>query len=190
MKSEDKMYMAFFESKAKKLYYSQLKDLTKLSHSSLQNTLKRFVTQNILLEDKQKAHVFYEIKQTRLFALKYSEIALRKFANLNRRVRIPLENFLQEIPQNIYSIVLFGSASRGEEQNESDIDILVVSDTKLDLETAKKHANSISHYPLSVFECTMKEFLEAKDPVILQSRKTGFPLKGEQYFYEAMLNEY
>lgn len=190
MKSEDKIYVAFFESKMRKLYYSQLKELTKLSHSSLQNTLKRFVTQNILLEDKQKAHVFYEIKDTKLFSLKYSEIALGKFTNLHRRVRIPLENFLQGIPQNIYSVILFGSASRGEEQKESDIDILVVSDTKYDLENPKKIANTMSHYPLNIFECSVDDFLKAKDPIILQSQKTGFPIKGEQNFYEVLLDGY
>jgi predicted nucleotidyltransferase len=97
---------------------------------------------------------------------------------------------LKNISPEIYTIVLFGSASRKEENKESDIDLLIVSDKKLNLEKNKEQAELTSKHPLSIFQTTIKQFIENKDDIIIQARKTGFPIYKEQNFYEVILNEY
>ena len=190
MKAENKVYQAFFELKEPKLYYNQIKEYTKLSHSSLQNILEKLIKNAVIEEEKTKSNTFYKIKNKKLFGLQFSEIAINTFQNLNRGVRIPLNNFLKDIPKEVYTIILFGSASRKEERKDSDIDLLVVSDNKLDLSKNKKEGEVISQHPISIFQCTIKEFVENKDDVILQARKTGFPIYKEQNFYEVSLDGY
>ena len=190
MKAEDKVYKAFFESEEPKLYYNQIKEQTNLSHSSLQNALEKLKKANILSEEKTKANTFYIIKNKKLIALKFSEIAMQKYQDLNRNVRIPLNNFLKDLPKAIYTIILFGSASRKEERKGSDIDILVVSDQPINLDDNKKNAEATSNYPLSIFQCTITNFQENKDHVVIQARKTGFPIYKEQNFYEVILDGY
>ncbi len=190
MKAEDKIYKAFFESKEPKLYYNQIKEQTNLSHSSLQNALEKLKKEKILDEEKTKSNTFYKIKNKKLIALKFSELAIQKFQDLNRGVRIPLNNFLKDVPKSIYTIILFGSASKKEEQKKSDIDILIVSNKSLNLDDTKKNAEAISNYPLSIFQCTVNDLLKNKDHVIIQARKTGFPIYKEQNFYEVILDEY
>ena len=190
MKAEEKVYRAFFDLKEPKLYYNQIKEQANLSHSSLQNTLEKLKKANILSEEKTKANTFYKIKDKKLFTLKFSEIAIQKFNELNRGVRIPLNNFLKELPKEIYTIVLFGSASRKEERKESDIDMLIVSDKSVNFETNKKNAEAISNFHLSIFQCKIKDLIENKDHVIIQARKTGFPIYKEQNFYEVILDGY
>src|SRR3989344_5474239 len=131
MKPEDKIYNAYLGSKKNTLYFNEIKELSKLSDSSLTNTLNKLVKNSILAQEKTKSNTFYKINSKKLFALKFSEIAVQKFNNLNIAVKNPLKNFLKNIPKDIYTIVLFGSASRKEEQKESDIDILVVADIKI-----------------------------------------------------------
>jgi predicted nucleotidyltransferase len=187
MKPEDKVYQAYFELQEKTLYYNQIKECTKLSHSSLQNTLGKFVKERILALEKTKQNSFYIMANKKLFALKFSEIAVRKFNQLNIGVKNPLKHFLEGLPKGIFTIVIFGSASRKEETTKSDIDLLVVSDKKLDLKANKRNAEVASKYPLSIFEATISQFMESKDDVIRQARKTGFPIHKEQNYYEAML---
>src|SRR3989338_5827843 len=115
MKPEDKIYKAYFESKKNSLYFNEIKELSKLSDSSLTNTLNRLIKNNTLIQEKTKSNTFYKIKDKKLFALKFSEIAIQKFSELNTGIKIPLRNFLKDIPQEIYTLVLFGSASRKEE---------------------------------------------------------------------------
>ena len=190
MNAEQKICKAFFEEREKKLYYSQLKELTILSHSSLQNILQKLVNGGVLIEEKTKSNKFYSIKNKKLMSLKFSELALEKFKELNLGVRVPLMNFLENIPKEIYCIILFGSASRKEETEKSDIDLLIISNKKTNIENNKKAGDLISRYPLSIFECNVKDFIKNQDDIIIQSIKTGFPIYKEQNFYEAILDEY
>ncbi len=190
MNAEEKVYQAFFDLKEPKLYYNQIKEQANLSHSSLQNTLKKLKKANILSEEKTKSNTFYKINNKKLFALKFSEIAIQKFNRLNVNVKVPLKNFLKNLPEEIYTIILFGSASRKEETKDSDIDLLIVSNKKIDLTRNKKDAEITSNYPISLFNATITQFKENKDHVIIQARNTGFPIYKEQNFYEVILDGY
>ncbi len=190
MKPEDKVYRAYFESKKDNLYFNEIKALSKLSDSSLTSTLGKLVKGGILNQEKTKSNTFYKIKNKKIFSLKFSEIAIDKFDNLNVGIKVPLRNFLKNISKQVYIIVLFGSASRKEEQKSSDIDLLIVSDKKVNLIDNKKEAELTSKYPISVFQSSIKQFEQNRDDIIIQARKTGFPIYKEQNFYEVTLNEY
>ena len=116
MKAEEKIYRAFFELKQPKLYYNQIKDQTELSHSSLQNALEKLKKPGILAEEKTKSNTFYRIKDKKIVSLKFSEIAINKFNRLNHNIKTPLNNFLKNLPESVFTIILFGSASIGEER--------------------------------------------------------------------------
>ena len=189
MKAEDKIYQAYFKLKENRLYYNQIKENTKLSHSSLQNVLDRLIKSKILIQEKTKSNTFYKIKNKKLFALKFSEIAINKFNNLNLGIRSPLRNFIKEIPQTVFTIVLFGSSSIKKEEPGSDIDLLIVTSNKQNFEDLKKSINAVSNHPLSTFQCNIDQFIENKDHIIIQARKKGFPIFKENNFYEVMLNE-
>ena len=190
MNAEQAIYEAYFNLKQSKLYFSQLKEYTNLSHSSLQNTLDRMIKNNILKREKTKSNTFYKIKNKKIFALRFSEIAINKFESLNKGVRIPLRNFLKDIPLEIFTIVLFGSASRKQEHEGSDIDILVVSKDELNLIKNKKEGELVSNYPINIFQTNIADFINDNDEIIIQAKKTGFPIYKEQSFYEVVLNEY
>lgn len=190
METKDKVYQAFYESQKDTLYFNQLKELTKLSNSSLQNILRKMTKQKILEIEKTKSNTFYKIKNKKIFSLKFCEIAIEKFNSLNVNVKNPLINFIKNLPLDIYTIILFGSASRKKEKEESDIDLLIVSNKKIDLSKNKKQAELTSLYPVSLFQTTPEDFIKNKDPVIIQARKTGFPIYREQNFFEVILNEY
>ena len=190
LKPEDKVYHAYFESKKNSLYFNEIKELSQLSDSSLTNTLTKLVRNNTLNQEKTKSNTFYKVKDKKLFALKFSEIAMQKFNRLNLGVKVPLRNFLKNIPTETYTIIIFGSTSRKEEQNRSDIDLLIVANKKIDLTENKKEAEITSKYPFSLFQTTTDQFIKNKDDLIMQARKTGFPIHKEQNFYEVILNEY
>lgn len=190
MKAEEKIYEAYLKSKESRLYFNQLKELTKLSNSSLQNSLDKLTKNKILLIEKKTSNTFYRIKNKKFFSLKFSEIALEKFEKLNIEIKAPLKNFIEQISKDVLTIVLFGSSSRNEQKEGSDIDLLIVSDSKESFDNIKKEVNNTSNYPISIFKCSVKQFYENKDHVIIQARKTGLPIHKEQNFYEAILDEY
>jgi predicted nucleotidyltransferase len=190
MKPEEKIYKAYFESKKPSLYFNELKELSKLSDSSLSNTLNKLVASSILTQEKTKSNTFYKMKDKKLFALKFSEIAMQKFNNLNLNIKIPLKNFLKNIPKDTYTIILFGSTSRKDESKDSDIDLLIISNKQANLINNKIEAEISSKYPISLFQSKLQNFIENKDDIIIQARKTGFPIYKEQNFYEVILDGY
>ena len=190
MEAEKKVYHAFLKTKESRLYYNQIKEHTGLSHSSLQNVLEKLKKKNIINEEKTKANTFYKIKDKKIFNLRFSEIAIQKFNKLNPNVKTPLKHFLKNLSENIYTIILFGSSSRKEENKHSDIDLLIVSNKKIDLSKNKKKAEITSKHPISIFQSTITQFKKNTDDIIIQARKTGFPIHKEQNFYEAILDEY
>ena len=97
---------------------------------------------------------------------------------------------MKNIPQEIHTIVLFGSASRKEEQKESDIDLLIIANKKTDVTNNKKEAEITSKHPISIFQATIDQFTENRDDIVIQARKTGFPIYKEQNFYEVVLDGY
>jgi predicted nucleotidyltransferase len=189
MDAKYKIFKVFYELKEKKTYYNQIKEHSNLSHSSLQNGLKKLILKNILNENKTKSNVFYSLKNKKIAELEFSKIAIDEFENLNVDVKNPLRHFLENLPKNIFTIILFGSIVRKEERENSDIDLLIVSFDKVDLKTNIESAELTSRYPLSLFYCDVEEFVENKDPIIIQAKKTGFPIYREQNFYEVFLDE-
>jgi predicted nucleotidyltransferase len=191
MSTENKIYNSYLNMNKNQLYFRELQELTNSSSSSIQNSLNKLVKSKILEKNKTKSNTFYKIKNKKIFSLKFSEIAYNKFQNLNIGVKIPLSNFISKIPNNIYTVILFGSTSKKEETNKSDIDILIVSNNEynFNFEKLKKEINISSNYPISIFKCNINEFNENKDQIIIQARKTGFPIYHEQNFYEVILSE-
>jgi predicted nucleotidyltransferase len=190
MRPEEKVYQAYFETKKQSLYFNEIKEKTQLSDSSLWNILKKLTSYKILTKTKTKSNTFYEIKNKKIISLKFAEIAIKKFENLNTGVKIPLKEFIKKCPKDIQTIVLFGSASKKQEKKGSDIDLLIVSNQKKELEKIQKEINAISNYYISIFEISHEEFIRNEDHVVVQAKKTGIPIMNEQLFYEVQLNEH
>ncbi|MBP2144082.1 putative nucleotidyltransferase [Methanococcus voltae] len=217
MKAVDKIYWAYYNQKSGHVgfekdqlhYFSELRELTGLSHSSLQNSLSKMEKDGFIEKIKEKSNTYYKLTNNKFNYLKFIGFDINKFENLNRNVKMPLKRFMEECPKNIDFIILFGSASRGEEQRNSDIDLLVVlSSFKNDelqklydeemrslIEKAKRKANSKSLYPLSIFYTDYDNYIKYTnldgtagryvnvDYVLEQAKKTGFPIFGHQKYY-------
>lgn len=182
-----KIFQAFLNNQT--LYFNQIKELTNYSNSSLQNILNNLLKTNKLKKIKTKANTFYEIKDKKYFSLKFSELALNQFNNLNPEIQMPLINFLNTLPKDIFTIILFGSTSKKQENQESDIDILIVDNEKRNYDEIIKSVNITSNHPLNIFMCNYKEFINDEDYIIKEAKK-GFPIFHEQNFYEIKLEEY
>ncbi len=185
-----KILQSYLELQEDKLYFNQIKEQSKLSHSSLQNSLKKLVEKKLLALEKTKGHSFYRLHNKQLLSIEFAKLSQNRFENLNLNVKVPLRNLRDLLPVTIFTVILFGSVAQKQERKGSDIDILLVSQEKINTKQIQEKINMTAKYPLSIFTCTPEQFIAKKDPVIIQARKTGFPIYKEQNFYEVKLNEY
>lgn len=198
MKPEEKIYHAFYREKKEWLYFNELKFHTKMSHSSLQNVLKKLISNHELKERKETSNIFYSLIDKPKVASHFSAFDLERLEGLNLNVKVPLKDFLKQVPSQIEFIILFGSSSRKQEKTNSDIDLLVVmnkfSNEKLqklyeeeirkELEKVKKSVNARSIYPISLVFVNLEEFKNSKDHLLMQAKNTGFPIFGNWRYYE------
>jgi predicted nucleotidyltransferase len=197
MEAENKVFRAFYDSKNRWLYFSELRKKTGLSNSSLQNILNKLEKRGKLEKDKKTSNIFFRIKSDEI-PLIFSQIDKEKFDKLNNEVRIPLKNWLKEIPKGIEFILLFGSSSRKQEKEGSDIDLLVgvykfnneklqklyEKQIKQSINNLTKKINSESIYPLKVIFTNTDTFKTTGDYLIKQARETGFPIFGNLQYYK------
>ncbi|MDP2672697.1 MAG: nucleotidyltransferase domain-containing protein [Nanoarchaeota archaeon] len=197
MKAEEKIYKAFYDAKNKRLYFSELKEKTKLSNSSLQNALKKLEKEKFLEIDKQTSNVFFRINENEKPII-FSQFDKIRLNNLNPEVRVPLKNWLNRLPAELYSVILFGSTSRKQEKEGSDIDLLVIlfkfendefqklyeKEIKQKINSLTKKINSESNYLLKVIFTNTDSFKITKDYLIKQAKETGFPIFGNLGYHK------
>jgi len=197
IKNKELIYLEFFQSKKKKLYYNQIKESINLSHSSLQIVLKKLVDNGEIIVEKTKSNIYYELTN-KFKSLEFTKITLNLINNLNLDVKIIIKEFQILIPTTIYTCIFFGSASRKEEQVNSDIDLIVILDKyknnelqrlyekeiKRTINEIKKELESRSLYSISIVFTNKEEFEKQNDYLIKEATNTGFPIINQMNYYD------
>ena len=195
--TENRIFEVFFETKQEKIYFNELRKLTKSSNSSLQNALNKLEKEKTIQKQKTLSNTFYKLNNKEKRAIEFTKIALKKLNNLNYNIRIPLKEFVNLIPQQIYTIILFGSTAIKKETKNSDIDILIVlhkfeneslqklyeKKIRSEIDKAEKEINSRTLYPLSLFITDKEEFIKNNDFVIKEAKSKGFSIKNQYNYY-------
>jgi predicted nucleotidyltransferase len=190
---KEKLYKAFYKSKTTTLYYNQIKQFTRLSDSSLQNLLKKIKKEIIIKKDK--AHTFIKLEDPNL---EFTKLDIKKLNKLNQNVKIPIKEFLDKIPKAISFILLFGSSSRKQEKENSDLDILIVlqkftnqrlqklyvEEVTTQLESVREQINASSLHEINFFYTNIEEFTKNPDKISKEAVETGFCIYNHTLYYE------
>ena len=130
----------FFTNPSKEHYLMEISRTTKIAHTSVKKSLSELIKHRIIKQELQK-------KGKRKFPVYKAKIDYKVFRkykalyNLTSLLESGLINLLEEklTPK---SIVIFGSYTRGEDNEESDIDIFVETiEEKIDVSVFEKKLN-------------------------------------------------
>ena len=197
-KPTERIYKAFYYSREPRLYFSQIQELSGISGGSLANALRQLEAAKELQATRNKAHTFYELRSRDTAALHFTRFDYEKLESLSNRVRVPVMQFVTELPQGICFALLFGSAARKQEHRESDIDILLVlynfsnqklqeeyeREIKKEADKVQKRITATSVYPIRIVYATVADFLKGEDRLIAEARNTGFCISGNLDYYK------
>ena len=113
----------FLKHPTTEFYMREVKMKTKLSIGSVFNTLKELEKNNIVLKERTGNQSFYRLNRTA------NEIkSLKRLHTISSEMITGVVESLRKMEAR--KIVLFGSAARGEDVEESDIDVLVIGDIR------------------------------------------------------------
>ena len=116
-----------------------------------------------------------------------------KEKTLTQRRKDALSAYIHILPEQPIFAILFGSTAKGTAKEESDVDILIITNKKIQTKEAEKEADVLYAIKVSTFQMVYKDFLnelKLKEDMVVQSAiKTGFPLLNHIAYYEALYNE-
>ena len=144
----------FFEKPNERFHLRQIARFLKRSPATIKKHLKRFVKIGILNVKKERGMEFYYSNVENSY---YKE--WKRIYNRFKIIESGLFDFLKK-EFNLPVIILFGSYERGEDDENSDVDIFILTETKkrIDLSRYEKKLNR----PIQLLVMNKKEFQKAK----------------------------
>ena len=134
----------------------------------------------ILIKEERKSNTFYSINY-----LNNISIAILNLINKNKFEKLPFK-IKKSILESILALkpriaILFGSYSKDNYNNESDIDLLFFDALKEQKDKIKEISKSYG-VRINITFMELKE-LDLTSESLMHIFKTGYPLVGEEYFY-------
>ena len=171
-----------------RIYFNQISELTGIkSKNNLIKNLNSMAQLKILKKEKNKSNTFYSINYENQLSL-----VLLQLINTNKLQNLPFER--RKAVLEVISVskpamaVLFGSTAKGNFKKDSDIDLLLVYDSK-NKEIINEIKNISSRYGVKINAVILKfSEINMMDDAIKHIFKTGYPITGYSYFYEVFKN--
>ena len=193
-KGKEKILECFYRNRNKEIYFSEILRETKLTQNTTLKHLANLQKLGLIISIKKIGNTFYRInpKNQLIFSI-FSYFDYKKLNELPFERRKSISNFLNKIQVNPLIAIIFGSTAKGTFGKESDIDILLVYNKKeLEESKLKKDIEAITGIKLQTFiidfEYFKEQLIKEEDSVITHAIKTGFPITGNDKFYQEVLN--
>jgi len=188
-----KIMQLFYKDKAARLHLREIARQTNLFEPSVSRFLSSLEKDQILKSEKDGNLKKYSIKRnTRAYFL-FEAFDIERSEKLPSIRRNALKIYLENMPEKPIFAILFGSTAKGTYKNDSDIDILLVTNSRISAEKAEKEANALTAVKISTFQITYKNFLidqKIKEDKVVQSAiNSGYPLINHIQYYEVLYNE-
>ena len=163
-----------------KTYFNEIYEKTRIkSKNNLLKNLNLLTTNKILIRNENKSNTFYSLNyRNNLLIALLNLINKTKFENLPFDAKKSISEAISNSKPRI--AILFGSYAKGDYNKESDIDLIFFDALE------KKWIKDISSkygVKLNVTFMDVKE-LEKDNEALNHIIKTGYPIVGEEYFYE------
>ncbi|HLC72842.1 MAG TPA: nucleotidyltransferase domain-containing protein [Candidatus Nanoarchaeia archaeon] len=188
-----KIIQLFYKDKTAKLHLREIARQTQLFEPSVSRFLNSLEKDRILKSKKDGNLKKYSIKKTIRTYFLFEAFDLERFEKLPSIRRNAIKIYLENLPDKPIFAILFGSTAKGTYQEDSDIDILLVTNDKISAEKAEKETNALTAMKTSTFQITYKDFLIDKkmkeDKVVQSAINSGYPLINHIQYYEVLHNE-
>jgi predicted nucleotidyltransferase len=188
-----KIMELFYKDKAARLHLREIARRTKLFGPSVYRFLNSLEDDNILVSEKQGNLKNYSIKKSIRAYFIFEAFDLENFEKLPNIRRNAIKTYLNSLPEKPIFAVIFGSTAKETYKDESDIDILLVTNKKINPGQAEKEADALTAMKISTFQINYKDFLtELKlkhDKVVQSAIYSGYPLINHIQFYGVLYDE-
>ena len=188
-----KIMRLFYRDRAAKLHLREIARRTGLFGPSVYRFLNSLEKDGILKSEKDGNLKKYSVRKGLRAYFLFEAFDLEKFEKLPEIRRNAVKTYLDSLPEKPVFAVLFGSTAKGTYREHSDVDVLLVTNRRINAEKAEKETNALTAMKMSTFQITYKNFLtdlKMKDDKVVQSAaNSGYPLISHLQYYGTLYNE-
>ena len=186
-------------------YTRELARISKVGKSTISDELPELVKLGLLDQRIEGREVYYRLRlanpRTRKLCELFETEKREEFYRINRRLAWALQEYTKRVfeflPQ-VQTVVLFGSAARGQLTRKSDIDLLAVvpnaeqkpfNELMKSIDKIAQDVNAVYGFPLSVVTMTVKDFETAvreNKRIAEDVLHEGIVLFGEERYYRLL----
>lgn len=188
-----KIMSQFYKEKGATLHIREIARRTGLHIPSTHRILHELERENILQSQADGNLKKFFVKHNSRTHLIFEMFDVDRFENLPSIRRNAIKTYLACLGYRPVFAVLFGSTARETFRPDSDIDLLIVANTKINLQMAEKEAHAIQALQINAIQITYKELItELKmktDRVVQSAVHHGYPLINHLEYYTAIAYE-
>jgi predicted nucleotidyltransferase len=188
-----KILRLFYEDKSQSLHLREIARKTSMNENNATRFLSLLEAAKILKSKKEGNLKKYSIiKNNSLFGL-FSLLDIEKFEALPSMRKTAIASFLHTLLKQPIIVILFGSTAKNQMRENSDIDLLLITNEKISTIEAEKEAEAqtgIRVQPFIIqYENFLKELKLKQDSVIQSALNIGFPITNHLKFYQLVCYE-
>jgi len=189
----EKIMHIFYNNKSESFHLRGLSRKAKLEGQSITRYLNFLEKNNFLRSKREGNQRRYSVEQNKLTNSIFTVFDVEKFEKLPQIRKQAIETYFDNLSKQPVYAIIFGSTAKENYAKDSDIDILLITNEKIDTKNAEKEADVLHSIKISTFQMTYKAFiieLKLKEDKVIQSAiQTGYPLINHIRYYEALRYE-
>lgn len=189
----EKILKLFYENKSAKIHLRDIARKTKLNENSASRFLNMLEKQKILHAVKEANLKKYSLMNNDIVYSVIGYFDIIRFNALPSIRKNAALYFLEKLGEKPIICLIFGSTTKNTYNNSSDIDLLLITNRKIDTKKAENYADSqtaIKINSMQIIYNDFKEELKLKNDKVIQSAiNTGYPLTNHIVYYRMVYNE-
>ena len=174
------------------IHLREIAKKVKLNENSAYRFLNKLEKDNLLKSEKKGNLKLFSLKNSRKTYSIITFFDIERYDKLPSIRKTAIETYLNNLSKQPIFAVLFGSTAKNTFRNDSDIDILIITNERIKTNKAEEEAGALSALKVSTFQMTYKDFMQEiklkNDMVVQSSLKTGYPLINHIKYYEELQN--
>jgi len=187
-----KILRLYYEDKKASLHLRDIARKTKLYPNSVTRFLNQLEKEGILASQKEGNLKKYKIKKSEKLNNIFNSFDIERLNKLPLARRRAITYFLDELQEKPIIVLLFGSTAKETFRKNSDIDLLLIVNKKIEIDAAKDYVDAQVGIKINCFQIIYDEFLKEiklkEDKVIQSALNTGYPIFNQMLLYEVYLN--
>jgi len=188
-----KIVRLFYQNKFQQIHLREIARQAELHGPSATRCLKVLEKEKILKSEIEGNLKKYSLRHNKPAYAILTLLDVEKMEKLPVVRKNAISSYLKALPVPPVFAVLFGSTAKENYRENSDMDLLIVTNNKMDTKKAEREADAVGAVKVSTFQITYQNFLNElkmkEDKVVQSAIYSGYPLINHIAYYEVLFNE-